>query len=749
MKFTGERYVSDLNSAQISYEHWHRYFYATQFVKGKDVLDIASGEGYGSHLLAQTAKSVMGVDISDVAITFASEHYHRSNLSFLQGAVEKIPVAGTKKIDVVVSFETIEHVNAEAQELFLKEVKRLLRDDGIFIVSSPNKLLYSDIPKYKNEFHLKEFYEQEFFEFLKKYFGHVILFGQKVFAGSDMWYLGDDKQGGTFTEYHISNDGKKFVVNDDKKESLYLIAVCSDSEIKAAKNSFLVDKSLSIVSERDEWIVSLTKQVSDANATITERDGQIAGLNQAVAERDAQIAHIFNSTSWKVTKPLRFIKRAVINKCYQLFRKILSNAAQKTWSNLPLSNQQKISLKHRLFIKLPFLFQWSHTYHAWAEMNATIGETPIIISPPDNAYVPFLQTPPPKDVPVKLIAFYLPQFHTIPENDEWWGKGFTEWTNVKPAEPQFDGHYQPRIPGELGYYNLLDPSIQRRQVELAKLYGIGGFCFHFYWFAGKRLLEAPTENYLNDKTLDLPFCLCWANENWSRRWDGRGTDVLIAQKHSPEDDLAFIQYVAKYLCDSRYIRINGKPLLLVYRPQLLPSAKETAERWRKWCRVHGIGEIYLANVHSFDKTRPDEIGYDASVEFAPNSFYSSVITHLVKPLNDDFTCHVFDWKAMVNLSEHYSEPGYKLFRGVCPGWDNTPRRKNNSHIYINNHPDDFQKWVYNAAIDTMKRFDNVGERLIFVNAWNEWAEGAYLEPDEKYGYAHLQSIYNVLHKLAT
>ena len=351
-------------------------------------------------------------------------------------------------------------------------------------------------------------------------------------------------------------------------------------------------------------------------------------------------------------------------------------------------------------------------------------------------------------MPVKVLAFYLPQFHAIPENDAWWGEGFTEWTNVKPAQPQFEGHYQPHVPGKLGYYNLLDTKVQERQVELAKNYGIGGFCFHYYWFNGKRLLEKPIENYLLNPQLDLPFCISWANENWTRRWDGRENEILIKQYHSPEDDLAFIQHVSKYMFDNRYIRINNKPLLMVYRPGLLPSAKETAKNWRDWCRANGIGEIYLAYVQSFENPHPSEIGYDAAIEFPPNSFNSLMVTHLIKPYNNNFRCNVFDWNTMVMNSEPYSVPDFKLFRGVCPSWDNTPRRKSDSHIFVNSHPDDFQKWVYNAAKDTITRFENPDERLIFVNAWNEWAEGAHLEPDEKYGYAYLQNIYDVLRKLA-
>ena len=297
MEFTGERYVSNLNSAQISYEHWHRYLYATQFIKDKDVLDIACGEGYGANLIAQTAKTVVGVDISKEAIDFAKEQYPRSNLSFLQGSVETIPIDGVKKFDVVVSFETIEHVDVGMQENFLKEVKRLLKDDGVFVVSSPNKLFYSDIPNYKNEFHLREFHEKDFVEFLRQYFEQVSVFGQKVFTGSDMWQLGSSKREGSFVEYRITNDGQRFVANGQQKEALYLMAVCADSKIEAVENSFLVDNSTSILSERDAQIIGLNQAVAERDAqnaglnqAMAERDGHVAGLKHAVAERDGQIA---------------------------------------------------------------------------------------------------------------------------------------------------------------------------------------------------------------------------------------------------------------------------------------------------------------------------------------------------------------------------------------------------------------------------------------------------------------------------
>ena len=472
---------------------------------------------------------------------------------------------------------------------------------------------------------------------------------------------------------------------------------------------------------------------------------------------------IYSSNSWLLTTPLRFFRRSLITRPYWFLRKISSDFGHWCWHQLPAPVQAKQKFKSALFGNMPFFFRWSQAYRSWKNFNAASDASPPEAKPqlsgqavkntpsqePIDEYVPLLEAAPLEQKPVKLICFYLPQFHSIPENDAWWGEGFTEWTNVKPAEPQFAGHYQPHVPGELGYYDLRDSQIQRRQVALAKLYGIEGFCFYLYWFGGKRLLEAPVENYLNDKSLDLPFCLCWANENWSRRWDGLDSEVLIAQQHSPEDDLAFIRDVARYMRDPRYIRIDGKPLLLVYRPSLLPSARETAQRWRNWCRESGIGEIYLTYTQSFEAVDPGKYGFDAAVEFPPNNSAPPNITESVSPLAADFACTVYDWRVLVERSEKYKQPGYTLFRGVCPSWDNTPRRKSCSTIFLNNSPILYQRWLGNAIRDTQKFRSNPDERLIFVNAWNEWAEGAYLEPDERFGYAYLEATRMALIKNIT
>jgi len=353
-------------------------------------------------------------------------------------------------------------------------------------------------------------------------------------------------------------------------------------------------------------------------------------------------------------------------------------------------------------------------------------------------FVPRRASPLPAPMPATLVAFYLPQFHPIPENDAWWGPGFTEWRNVGRALPQFQGHAQPRLPGDLGYYDLRVPEVMREQMRMAREYGIGAFCTYFYWFAGHTLLESPLRQWLNDPSLDLPICLCWANENWSRRWDGRADDVLIGQAHSADDDLAFIEYVSAYLRDPRYLRVNGRPMLLVYRPGLLPEPRATADRWRQWCRSNGLGDIHLAYVQSFDNVDPLTIGFDSAVAFPPNNVSLEPVTAEYRLLNSEFTGQVYDWRTLAATAMAAGDPSYLLFPGVNPGWDNEARRSGRGRSFVRGTPRAFAKWT-RSAIETARR-RAPGSPLVFVNAWNEWAEGAVLEPDARHGYAWLDAI---------
>jgi len=351
------------------------------------------------------------------------------------------------------------------------------------------------------------------------------------------------------------------------------------------------------------------------------------------------------------------------------------------------------------------------------------------------------------DTDIRLIAFYLPQFHPIETNDKAWGKGFTEWTNVTKALPQFSGHYQPRLAGELGYYDLRLIEVQKRQIELAKNYGLHGFCYHYYWFDGKKVMDKPLQQILDNKDLNFPFCINWANENWTKRWDGLDQEVILKQNHTTEDDLAFLEAIKPILTDSRYIKVNGKPLLMIYRPQLFPDIKKSVKRWREHAIKIGLGELYLVLSHAFEHIDPTSIGFDAATEFAPNSFNLKDITSEQEFFNHNYDGHVYDYNSAINYSIAYSEPKYIKFRSLCPSWDNEARKPGKGTTLLNSSPANYSKWLEYLLYYTNKHRKE-DEKLIFINAWNEWAEGAYLEPDRKYGYAYLEETYKQVSKFS-
>jgi GT2 family glycosyltransferase len=351
------------------------------------------------------------------------------------------------------------------------------------------------------------------------------------------------------------------------------------------------------------------------------------------------------------------------------------------------------------------------------------------------------------DNQVSVIAIYLPQFHCVPENDLWWGTGFTEWTNVGRATPIYLGHDQPRRPADLGYYDLRNPDVFVKQIALARRYGISAFSFYYYWFkGGRRILETPLEMYLANLNFDFPFCLSWANENWTRRWDGAEDDVLLEQGYSEEDDLALIRDVARFFRDSRYLRINGRPLFSVYRWALLPNPRATAERWRSECRRLGIGEIYLCAVESFyyatQLRDPADIGCDATIGFPPHNF-GSELQAPVEIINPNFTGFVDDYLAVAVRSATRKGRASIHFPGVTPRWDNTARRQDKAYVLDGADPGGFKAWLEHS-FKTVRHLNPPGERLVFINAWNEWAEGAYLEPDAQYGHAFLAAVRQAL-----
>jgi lipopolysaccharide biosynthesis protein len=343
----------------------------------------------------------------------------------------------------------------------------------------------------------------------------------------------------------------------------------------------------------------------------------------------------------------------------------------------------------------------------------------------------------------KLIALYLPQFHTIPENDRWWGKGFTEWTNIKSMLDK--PHIQPlSIPGELGYYDLSDVSVMRKQTELAKQYGIYGFCFyHYYLGNGKRLLEKPFENYLQSD-INFPYCLCWANHDWSRRWRWGAdidTNCEMLLKQTYENPKEHFDLLLRAFRDKRYIKINGKPLFIVWQAELVPNVLQVVKLWRKLALEAGLPGLYLLKVErpfaSEWHEAPKKLGFDASMEFLPSGYKNFTM------VDNFFKEHkVFEYNEYFKHTL-YKKSRYKKYPSIFTKWDNTPRYKGQSLLYLNSSPEKYRQWL-SYCIERVQKFKQ-DERLVFLNAWNEWGEGAVLEPDIISGRAYLEATLAALH----
>ncbi len=358
----------------------------------------------------------------------------------------------------------------------------------------------------------------------------------------------------------------------------------------------------------------------------------------------------------------------------------------------------------------------------------------------------------------KLIALYLPQFHPIPENDAWWGRGFTEWTNVAAARPHFRGHHQPHLPADLGFYDLRLAEAREAQATLASQNGIHGFCYYHYWFNGSRLLERPFNDVLSSRSPDFPFCLCWANENWTRAWDGQEREILKKQSYSNEDNRRHIDWLIRAFQDSRYIRIEGKPLFLIYRLHDIPNAGELLAMWRAQAQRQGLPGLYLCAMQTGLSAGSEapllRSGVDAIVDFQPNwpSFPASgnlidrlaVAARTILPASlyqavsrSVSATRVIDYGKVVDVLLKRPWPkNYTRFPCVFPSWDNSARRKAPT-IIQNDDPGRYQRWL-EVAIDAVRGYA-AEQQVVFINAWNEWAEGCHLEPDSRNQHAFLNA----------
>ena len=341
-----------------------------------------------------------------------------------------------------------------------------------------------------------------------------------------------------------------------------------------------------------------------------------------------------------------------------------------------------------------------------------------------------------RPVRARAIAFYLPQFYPTPENDSWWGPGFTEWTNVAQARPLFEGHYQPRLPGELGFCDLRLPEVREQQAQLAAEHSIEAFCYWHYWFMGRRLLDRPFAEVLVSGSPHFQFCLSWANDSWSRRWHGTGdaNELLIEQTHSLSDDVAHARWLAAAFGDPRYVTVNGRPLFLVYRPFDLPDARRTTDTLRSEITRLGLVEPYLVGINAHNPTKDTRpLGFDMTLNFEPQL---SALPRINEP-----GLKVADY-AWVTNRMRLQPRDYPYHPAVIVGWDNTPRRKREGVVFTDATPEAFGVGVSGVLQSIAQQpFE---ERLIFLNAWNEWAEGNYLEPDLRFGRGHLEAVRAVL-----
>lgn len=349
----------------------------------------------------------------------------------------------------------------------------------------------------------------------------------------------------------------------------------------------------------------------------------------------------------------------------------------------------------------------------------------------------------------RTLAFYLPQFHPIPENDEWWGKGFTEWTNTAKAKPLFKGHFQPNVPADLGFYDLRLPEARAAQADLARLYGIEGFCYYHYWFGGKRILQRPFEEVLSSGQPEFPFCLCWANQSWTGIWHGAPNRLLIEQTYPGMDDhKRHFEYLLAAFSDPRYIKVDGKPVFVVYNPDELPDSKKVTDLWRHMAQEAGFPGLHLIAEHRTMDWDPKARGFDAllSVRLPPRREAMNKWTTWRTPLRK-LRLKLAEWRNLptIHLYEHVIDhmvakplPGIETIPCVIPNWDNTPRSGSNGRVLLGSTPELFRRH-FNKALHMASSLPS-DRRFVFIKSWNEWAEGNYLEPDLRFGHQYLQVI---------
>ncbi len=692
-------------------------YISIEYIKpAKKILDVGCACGDFAIVLKQKKEAeIWGMEYNSVSIKIAKatnmfKDIFQVDLNEFK-AEEFLKFSGY--FDYIFLGDVLEHLYAPQETL--EKLKSLLKDNGSFVLSIPNlahssikaNLLLDDFTYTPigllDETHVKFFTQKSIPPFLAK-------IGLEIKKSKYTYW---DKIGFQGTNPY---DSLEVTVKDCIFRDLH---------------SYVLQYVLEVKKTNTDYERTLTKNIRMIKLDENNAPQGLLDLRNDDLKETASHAELLEKPLRDKEQEIAWIKSSKFWKLYEEYHK-LRHYITPSHSVLPTpdflqSSEKEIQDRKSRDEYLQFLL----------EQNIV----------PSEDFVEITQHPYKGKLSTKLIAFYLPQFHPIDINDKQYGKGFTEWTNVSSATPQFIGHYQPQIPYDVGFYDLRNIDTMKRQVELAKMYGIYGFCFHYYWFSGRKVLERPIINWLENKEINFPFCLCWANENWSKLWDGGDKELLIKQELNEDDDKLFMKDVLPFFKDKRYIKIDDKPVLIIYRPHLFEQqrAKRLFDNFRKIAKENGFSDLYLvtANSHGF-QGNPNEWGLDAVVEFPPHTLASVTQTKKIEDfINPCFDGTIVDMNQYVEEKKYEYKTDYTLFKTVFPSWDNSPRKAYTGAGVYNLSPLQYKKWLC-GVIKYTKNHNQKNEQFVFINAWNEWAEGAHLEPDMRYGYAYLQATKDAL-----
>jgi len=761
-------YDFELEKVKKNTPYW---YVCDNITHNQKILDVGCATGYlGLYLRKNFDVDIIGIDNQDYHLDKARKLKVYSalinlDLNSFDDELDKY----ISYFDRIVICDVLEHLNHPME--VLTKLSKFLKPDGKFLVDVPN-IAHASI-KYNlllnnfnyttmgllDESHLRFYTKNSIINELteNKFFIEKM---EYIFQGP-----GQNKD--QFVDYSkFPREIIEFIENNPESSIYQIFIIFHESDLDLESltahnlsfnklNDHIIAKKESYDSEninnplqtleeflliKDKKISNLKEKLVELDLDIKSKDNDISNLQKELDEKNDSIIRLNHQTllnrakmndlkrvvdemkyshSWKITKPLRelgFLIRKIKN------WKLKSKPGSTPKDNAIIETDKKSSLYKTIYLEN--LNKYSKYYVKKSKRDFERNEDDI-----------------------KLIAFYLPQYHTIEENDKWWGEGFTEWVNVTRAIPQIAGQYQPQLPDELGFYDLSHNDVFYKQIEIAKKYGIYGFCFHYYWFSGHRLLEKPIFNYLKDKNLDFPFMLCWANEPWTRAWDGSEREILMPQNFEEEDYLKFIKDIMPFFKDDRYIKVNNCPMLIIYRPQYF--SKETLNNaiqiWRGYVKENGFEDLYLINAesHDFDSENKYE-NFDASVQFFSYKMSKNWHRDLnVDIINPEFKGLVYDYESFVKEKTYLQDFDYTLYRTVLPSWDNTARTMSKAIIFNNSSPELYKEWLTNVMEYTKKNYSE-DNQFVFLHSWNEWAEGAHLEPDRKYGFAYLASTLDAI-----